>query len=224
MESRRSSSFALFELIFLGVIKFDISRLERLELFETQITELINDFEEVESIPGLTQFIFRKGTINYIQPSYFTVFPNLTAIHIQDTNFNITQLTKNMVATTKPLQAVKVTNNTFDGVPLENRRRIIESFIATTKMELNSEFDISNNRLSINRAAVNGLGRLAGLRHLSLRNNQFEDYVTITNAFVSLDSLVTLDLSSTDMIKLVPKIYEFDHDKAILPVVCRVSV
>lgn len=178
-------------------------RIQRITLFRTGITELINDFDEVLAVPGVEEFIFDQGEIHYIQPYFHTVFPNLTKIMIRGTKFTVEKLTREMVTSKKPFKHVEITGNDFRSIEPEQRDKIIEEILLTLKMDVKSYLDFSHNGLIMSQTAAAELGRTNAIQSLNLQGNLFADYVSMANVFDKFRYLTSLDLDSTGMLKYV---------------------
>ncbi|XP_055332386.1 leucine-rich repeat and immunoglobulin-like domain-containing nogo receptor-interacting protein 3 [Paramacrobiotus metropolitanus] len=129
------------------------------------------------------------------------VFPNLTTIKVRGTRFIMELLSHDMVRTKKPLKILHIINNDFSGISLHNRDKVIEATTVTADLAVNAEVDFSGNRLPVTKNAIIHFAAIRNCRFLSLRDDEFQDYVSTSYIFQNFTYLETLDLSNTFMLK-----------------------
>ncbi|OWA51530.1 putative Internalin-I [Hypsibius exemplaris] len=175
--------------------------LESLTLHRVGMTELVNDFEEVQELGNVTSFSFSQGNLSFIQNKYFTLFPNLKSIRLRNNVFTSQNEYGKVLTTTKGLDSVQVVQNNLTAVPYNMRRKIMQNAFGSLNMSVGSKLDWSDNHMPITVTAIRELKKLANVRYFSIANNKFEDYISLTNMFKGFDLLEYIDMSSTGLMK-----------------------
>ena len=65
------------------------SALISIKLFDTGITRLENDFLECANVSSVLNLEIRGANFTYIQPNFFSVFPNLLTLNVISNNFSL---------------------------------------------------------------------------------------------------------------------------------------
>ncbi|XP_055332274.1 uncharacterized protein LOC129584179 [Paramacrobiotus metropolitanus] len=177
--------------------------IESLTFYRVGITALFNDFEETLALQYINEFVYDGGILHYIQPAYFTVFPNLTTLKIRGTNFTMAELSQDMMRTVRPLKKLHLTGNDFQNVPFSNQEKVLEGTTINAYLEIGADMDFSGNNLPVSRMAAVNFGGVRNARFLSLRDNRFDDYISTSRLFQNFSYLETLDLTHTYILKSV---------------------
>ncbi|XP_055347781.1 leucine-rich repeat protein soc-2-like [Paramacrobiotus metropolitanus] len=176
--------------------------IETIHLYATNITELINDFDEVPRIPTVHTFSFSHGTLRHIQPHFFHIFPNLQTLRISHTRFLLDTIDDKTIYPEAKLYSLQFTDNDFSAVPENVSTRMLYRLFADTNIGDGGEVDVSNNGLLITTDTVTAMQRLRRIRSLNLRGNRFRDFSFLTTGFRGFNRLEFLDLTGTDLLNV----------------------
>ncbi|XP_055352524.1 toll-like receptor 13 [Paramacrobiotus metropolitanus] len=170
--------------------------IQRVVLYRTGITQLLNDFDETQSIPGLRELVFVNGRLTEVQGDFFRAFPNMESLQIINSTFSIQQIPNKMVSTVKPLKFVRIAHNIFES----GSQRICESMLNGVSYQSGAFIDFIANEFSITAGVVEQLWKFREAKHLSFQGNAFQDFVHTSWVFADYNQLEMLDLRHTNFL------------------------
>ncbi|XP_055341950.1 toll-like receptor 7 [Paramacrobiotus metropolitanus] len=175
-------------------------KIERLTLFRVGIIAFTNDLEEVPQLPALTFLAIQECRIEYIQPGFFDVFPNLSELEIIGSTFAAAEYFPNMFRTVKPLRKLRFSQSQYaDSAVGVFRERMLEDIIQNTGMAEDAQVDVADNSLMITLRAASALENLRSVKILFLRGNSFGSFVLLMGRFLGFSRLEVLDMSNTHL-------------------------
>ncbi|OQV25475.1 putative Carboxypeptidase N subunit 2 [Hypsibius exemplaris] len=187
-------------------------------LMNTGVTRLeVETAELARNLTHMERFTLQGSNISFIQPNFFSVFPNLNRIKFASNSFLVTDQSSGveesgsgignaMFTTTLPLDHFIFKDNDFSGTPQADATTFLRRTLRSLKLHGANGYtdasvvDFSGNGILIDTGTLFELTKfLREIGSLNLRANPFENSMTITDMFANFTNLRKLDLSLTNL-------------------------